>query len=129
MMNDTDSPLPAAANLPDAQTVAHLTVDAASDKKAQDIVLLDVRQVTTLADYFMICTATSERQLRAVADGIEEALDRLEVAPLHREGKPADGWMLLDYGDVVVHIFAPAQRQYYRLEKLWDAATTVVRVQ
>jgi ribosome-associated protein len=127
MMN-SESPLPA-TDLPDDQTIAHLTVDAASDKKAQDIILLDVRQVTTLADYFMICTATSERQLRAVADGIEEALDRFAVDPLHREGKPSDGWMLLDYGDVVVHIFAPAQRDYYRLERLWEAATTVVRVQ
>src|SRR5579859_3858858 len=124
-MND-ESQAQAAVALTDAQTVAHLMVDAASDKKAQDIVLLDVREVTTLADYFLICTATSERQLRAVVDGVEEALDRVAVTPLHREGQPADGWMLLDYGDVVAHIFGPAQRAYYRLEELWQAAVTVV---
>ncbi|GAC1435055.1 MAG: ribosome silencing factor [Chloroflexota bacterium] len=104
-------------------------VDAAAEKKAQDIVLLDVRKVTSLADYFVICTATSERQLRAVAEGVEEALDGVGLAPLHREGKAPDGWMLLDYGDVVVHIFAPTHRDYYKLEELWEAATTVVRVQ
>jgi len=112
-----------------AQETAHIMVDAASDKKAQDIVLLDVHSVSSLADYFLICTATSDRQTRSVAEGIDEALSRRGVEPLHREGKQGDGWLLLDYGDVVAHIFAPADREYYGLEEIWKSGVTVVRIQ
>ncbi len=116
---------------PDAETqeIAHLIVDAASDKKAQDIVLLDVHNVTSLADYFVICSATSDRQMHAVAEGIEEVLDHYSITPLRREGRPPDGWIVLDFGDIVAHIFAPDQRAFYKLEEVWTAATTVVRVQ
>jgi len=108
---------------------ARLMVDAATDKKAQDVVLLDVRHISSLADYFVICTAAVERQLRAVAEGIEEALDAVNVPPYKREGTPADGWVLLDYSDVIVHIFTPDQREFYRLEALYEQAHVVVRVQ
>jgi ribosome-associated protein len=113
---------------PDALTVGHLVVDAAADKKAHDIVLLDVRGVASFTDYFVICSGTSERQIRAIADGIEEALSRQGVHPYRREGKPADGWVLLDYSDVVVHIFAPEPRAFYSLEKLWERGRIVVRL-
>lgn len=108
---------------------ARLMVDAAADKKAQDIVLLDVREFSSLADYFIVCSAQVERQMRAIAEGIEEALDAVFVPPYRREGTPADGWVLLDYGDVIVHIFSNEQRDYYRLEQLWEQAHLVVRVQ
>ncbi|MGH2346379.1 MAG: ribosome silencing factor [Chloroflexota bacterium] len=108
---------------------ARLMVDAAADKKAQDIVLLDVKSFSSLADYFIVCSASVERQIRAIAEGIEEALDAVQVPPYRREGTPADGWVLLDYGDVIVHILSTEQRDYYRLEQLWEQAHLVVRVQ
>lgn len=114
--------------IPDALGVAHLIVDAASDKKAQDILLLDVRGVASFADYFVICSGTSERQIRAIGDGIDEALSDRGVEPYKREGTPADGWVLLDYSDVVVHIFAPEQRNFYGLEKLWSRGRIVARL-
>jgi ribosome-associated protein len=108
---------------------ARLMVDAAADKKAQDIVLFDVKDISSLADYFIVCSAQVERQIRAIAEGIEDALDAVDVPPYRREGTPADGWVLLDYGDVIVHIFSSEQRDYYRLEQLWENAHLVVRVQ
>ena len=103
--------------------IARLMVDAASDRKAQDIILMDVRQISSLTDYFVICTASVERQIRAVGDGVEAALHSVGEAPYKREGTAADGWVLLDYGDVILHIFSPDQRDYYKLESLWDQAT------
>src|SRR5579862_4984976 len=101
-----------------AVETARLMVDAATDKKAQDILLLDVRKISSLTDYFVICTASVERQIRAVMEGVEEALDAVNVPPYKREGTPADGWVLLDYGDVIMHIFSPDQRAFYKLEAL-----------
>jgi ribosome-associated protein len=112
----------------EALDIAHMIVDAASDKKAQDILLLDVSEVAGFTDYFVICSGTSERQIRAVADGIDEALAERGVEPYKREGTPADGWVLLDYSDVVVHIFAPEQRAFYSLEKLWERGRVVARL-
>ncbi len=82
-----------------------------------------------MADYFVICTADSERQMKAVLEGIEEDL-RIEGArPIHVEGEQDSGWILADYGDVVCHVFKPEEREFYRLEELWDGAKTVVRIQ
>ncbi len=120
-----ESRLPALSSLDTARKM----VDAASDKKALDIVLLDVRKISSLADYFVICSAVVERQIRAIAEGVEEALDALDVPPYKREGTPADGWVLLDYGDVILHIMTADQRAYYRLEQLWEQAQIVVRLQ
>ncbi|MGH2411592.1 MAG: ribosome silencing factor [Chloroflexota bacterium] len=108
---------------------ARLMVDAAADKKAQDIVLFDVKSFSSLADYFIICSAQVERQIRAIAEGIEEALDAVQIPPYRREGTPSDGWVLLDYGDVIVHVMSNEQREYYRLEQLWEQAHIVVRIQ
>ena len=124
----TPQPQPEASTLSALET-ARVVVDAATEKKAQDIVLLDVRKMSSLADYFVILTAGVDRQIRAVAEGIEEQLDEVNIPPYKREGTPADGWVLLDYGDVIVHIFSPAQRAFYRLEALWEQAQVVVRVQ
>lgn len=91
--------------------------------------MLDLRRVSLLADYFVICSGSSERQIRAIRDDIiEETRNEGHRRP-RQEGQSASGWVLLDYGDVVVHIFAPAERDYYRLEELWADAAAVVRVQ
>jgi len=109
--------------------MARRIVELAEDKKAADIVLLDLTGLTTLADAFVICSGGSERQLDAIADGIVEGLRGEQVRPIGREGTAASHWVLVDFGSVVVHIFTPPERDYYSLEKHWAAARTVLRVQ
>ena len=109
--------------------VARRVVELAEDKKAADIVLLDLTGLTTLADAFVICSGGSERQLDAIADGIVEGLRAEKVRPIGREGLAVSHWVLLDFGAVVVHIFTPPERDYYSLEKHWSEARTVLRVQ
>jgi ribosome-associated protein len=109
--------------------VARKIVDAAEDKKAADIVLLDVSELTSFTDYFVICSGGSERQLGAIGDGIAEALRDEGVRPIGREGGSNSHWTLLDFGFVIVHIFAPPERDYYQLERHWAKAKTVLRVQ
>jgi len=109
--------------------VARRIVDAAEDKKAADIVLLDVSALTSMADYFVICSGGSERQLGAIGDGIAEKLREEGVRPIGREGGATSHWTLLDFGAVIVHIFAPPERDYYQLERHWSKAKTVLRVQ
>lgn len=95
---------------------------AAVDGKAEDLLLLEVASLTTLADYFIICNGSSDRQIRAIADRVEEAAKEMGATLHHREGVEEARWALLDYGDVVVHIFDAATREYYRLEELWADA-------
>jgi len=113
----------------EATELAKKIVDIAADKKAEDVVLLDIRRLTTIADYFVICSGTSERQIAAITQAVLEEMDKESIAPLHSEGIGESGWVLLDYGSVIVHIFAPEVRDYYRLERLWSQALTVVRIQ
>jgi ribosome silencing factor RsfS/YbeB/iojap len=109
--------------------MARRIVELAEDKKAADIVLLDLTGLTTLADAFVICSGGSERQLDAIADGILEGLRAEKIRPIGREGTAASHWVLVDFGSVVVHIFTPPERDYYSLEKHWAEARTVLRVQ
>jgi len=109
--------------------LAQRIVDVASDRQAQDVVLLDISQIASFADYFVICSGTSERQLKAIVDNVVESLEREGFHPVHTEGAPSSGWVLIDYGSVIVHVFAPEERDYYRLERLWGEAPTIVRVQ
>lgn len=109
--------------------LARLIVDIVSDKKGEDILLLDTRAVSFISDYFVIATAASDRQLKAVADEIQKQLKKDRILPLGVEGKPDSGWVLLDYGSVIAHLFSPGMRDYYRLEKLWEHAPVVVRMQ
>ena len=109
--------------------IARRIVELAEDKKAADIVLLDLTGLTTLADAFVICSGGSERQLDAIADGIVEGMRAEKVRPIGREGTAASHWVLVDFGAVVVHIFTPPERDYYSLEKHWAEARTVLRVQ
>ena len=91
--------------------------------------LLDVRSSTTVADYFVICTAGTERQLRAVLRAIDEDLVKEGAQSPRIEGSPETGWVLLDFRDVIVHLFTPEQREFYRLERLWRQAQPIVVVQ
>jgi ribosome-associated protein len=100
-------------------------VAAAEDKKAADIVLLDLRKAAGFADYFLICSGGNARQIRAIADGIMEALASDGAKPAHVEGYERSEWILLDYFDFIVHIFARETRQFYGLERLWGNAETV----
>jgi ribosome-associated protein len=114
----------------EALRLARRIVDLASDKQASDIVLLDIRGISLIADYFVICTAGSERQTAAILKDLgEKVLEEFRRKPLHTEGAADSGWVLLDYGDVIVHVFSPSQRSFYNLEQLWAAATPVVRLQ
>lgn len=113
----------------DAADIARAAVDAAANKKADDIVLLDIRDVTSMADYFVICSASTDRQVKAVVEGIEQELKADGVRPLLVEGEQSSGWVLIDFGEVVCHVFKPVEREYYRLEDLWQGAKTLVRMQ
>ena len=122
---DAGIPVPDRAPL----DLARRIVELAEDKKAADIVLLDLGDLTTLADAFVICSGGSERQIDAIADGILGGLRDEGVKPIGREGTPESHWVLLDYGSVIVHVFTPPERDYYQLERHWSAARTVLRVQ
>jgi len=113
----------------EALEVAHRAVVAAGDKQASDIVLLDARAVCSFADFFVICAGDSARQVHAIYDEIEHSLKKEGVLPHHREGTLDSGWLLLDYGDVIVHIFDALERGYYQLDELWSGAKTVLRIQ
>ena len=101
-----------------------------SDVKGEDIHLIDLRDITPIADYFVICSGNSERQLKAIVDRItEEIKHETRIRPYHTEGNSSGGWVLIDYGSVVVHAFTPEQRDYYKLEEFWSAGKTIVRIQ
>jgi ribosome-associated protein len=99
------------------------------DKKATDVVILDIRSQSVIADYFVICTGNNPRQIQAIASAIEDKLDEINVPAKGFEGAADNGWMLLDCGDVIVHIFGPLEREFYRLERLWSSAPSVVYLQ
>jgi ribosome-associated protein len=110
--------------------LAHRIVDLAEEKQAVDITLLDLREVSMLADYFVICTAESSRQTAAILDSMAMELKKDGLLPLHpAEGDPGAGWTLLDYADVVVHVFDAPTRSYYNLEQLWKDAPVVLKIQ
>lgn len=96
-------------------------IEAALDKKAQDAVVIELGEVCSFTDYFLVCTGTSTRHNQTIADGIEERLRLEGVRPLHIEGRSEGEWILLDYVDFVVHIFSARAREFYDLERLWRA--------
>jgi ribosome-associated protein len=105
--------------------LAHLCVEIARDKKCEDVLLLDVGRTTVLADYFLIATARNRRQLRAVGEGIARAASKEGCKARHVEGAGGERWVLLDLGDVVVHVFDAEARSFYDLESLWADAPRV----
>jgi ribosome-associated protein len=99
-----------------------LAAHAASEKKATDLVALDLTSVASFTEYFLICTAASTRQVQAISEAVEEQLRARGKRPLHREGSSGAEWVLLDYGDFIVHVFTSASRKFYDLERLWRDA-------
>lgn len=107
--------------------LARYVVDIVEDRKAEDIVLLDLRPDTVIADFFVIANGTSERQLRALADYVrEDVKENTREIPFSMEGTPESGWILMDYGSVVVHLFSGDQREYYDIEGLWSQVANVL---
>jgi ribosome-associated protein len=112
----------------DASELAHRIVEIASDKKGNDIVMLRTAELTTMADYFVICSGRSDRQVQALAGAIVDELREEGIRPLGTEGRQSARWVLLDFGSVIVHVFAPEEREFYGLERLWGKAAQVVRI-
>ena len=104
------------------KSLKQMIAEAASDKKAQDIVFIDMQNVSLVADYFIICSGTSVPQVKAIADNIEEKLQEAGHQVIHREGYREGRWVLLDYGTCVAHIFLTEEREFYHLERLWGDA-------
>ena len=109
--------------------VARRIVDLLADRQAEEIVLLDVRNVASFADYFVIATAINPRQTKAIVESLRRTLRDDGLRARHQEGALDSGWVLLDYGDVIVHIFSSEQRAFYALEELWQEAKRVVQIQ
>src|SRR3989304_10337092 len=113
----------------EAGVLARKIVDLLSEKQAEDVLLLDISKVASFADYFVIASGGTGRQLKAMLECVDEGLSPEGVEPLGREGDAASGWALLDYGDVIVHLFDPEKRGHYDLEGVWYDATPGVRGQ
>lgn len=104
-------------------------MELAEDKQANEIVLLDIRPQSTIADYFVVCSGDNDRQIRAIVEHIDETVTQEFGLNPRMEGSPETGWIVLDYADVVVHVFSSAQREFYRLERLWSKVPPVIVVQ
>jgi ribosome-associated protein len=104
---------------------AQLCARAADSKKAFEILVLDLRKLTTICDYFVVCSGSNSTQVGAIAEGVGGDLAKAGIHPSHVEGATGATWVLMDYGDVVVHIFEEQTRVYYRLEKLWGEAPRI----
>ena len=114
------------SGIPESRAVATAAARAAAAKQGEDVVILDVRDLIVITDYFVIATGTSERQVRTIVEEVEKALRARGVRPIRREGEVDARWVLLDFVDVVVHVFGQAEREYYDLERLWRDAPRIV---
>ena len=115
--------------LRDVAQDAKLAVDLASEAIASDILLLDITGSSDFADYFVIMTASSARQINSLSETIDKGLRKAGLSRHHKEGTPASGWVLLDFGDLIIHIFASDKREHYNLESAWSQAIQVIRLQ
>lgn len=115
-------PVASAGRLPSAMDRAILAARIANDHKAKDVLVLDLRGLTPLFDFFVLCTGNSRRQLRTIAEEVDAGLRSVGDKRIGIEGYEASQWILQDYGDVVVHVFEPSKRVYYELEELWADA-------
>lgn len=112
-----------------ADDLARKVVDLLADRQAEDIILLDISQVAGFADYFVIASAINPRHMRALLETLDKDLKAEAEHALHQEGTAESGWVLLDLGDVIVHLFSPEERSYYDLEGLWSQGVAVVHIQ
>ena len=112
----------------EANELAHAVVDVIAGKKGSNVVMLDMRNVTLLADYYVLCDGSSKRQIDAISDELLESLRKDGPQRAVIEGTAESGWVLIDFGSVIVHIFSPEKRAYYQLEELWKEAPIVVRM-
>ncbi len=110
---------------PEAIAMAQAAAEASADKLATEIVAIDVSEYLVISDVFLLCTAANDRQVRAVVDAIEERLLREGAKPIRREGEKESRWVLLDYGDVVVHVQVAEERIHYALERLWKDCPSI----
>jgi ribosome-associated protein len=115
----------------ESRELANRITEIIVDRQGEDIVLLDLTEVTTFTDYFVICTAGSRRQLDALQNAIREGVKQSEqrLVALNVEGDPESGWVLVDYNSVIIHLFSDEMRKFYRLEELWSNARTIARIQ
>jgi ribosome-associated protein len=104
-----------------------VAVAAAHSRKAEDLTVLNLAAISDFTDRFLICSGTNERQVQAIAEAIQETLRKGGAKPIHVEGQRTGNWVLLDYGDLVAHVFQPAPREFYGLEKLWSDAEDETR--
>ena len=119
----------AGRRLLESAELAQRIADLLSDRQAEDIVLMDIGKVSSFTDYFVVATATNPRQLGALVDALQRDLRDDGLRPIRTEGAPDSGWVLIDFGDAVVHLFGPEERAYYNLEGLWAQGVSVVHIQ
>jgi ribosome-associated protein len=113
----------------DTLELAHAIVRALEEKKGEDIIVLDINEISLLADYFVICSGTSPRMIDALSEAVvDEVKEKHSLRP-RIEGTSHGGWILADYGDVILHLFSPDRREYYALENLWQDARVVLHMQ
>jgi ribosome-associated protein len=127
-MSKRNNVTPGEAGRPEADDLEKLMIAAAaaSERKALDMVAIDIRKIASFAEYFLVCSGTSTRQVQAIADEVMEKLrEARDARPLHTEGYETAMWILLDYGDLIVHVFTEDSRQFYQLERLWRDAERV----
>lgn len=109
--------------------LAHTIVEALEDKKGENIVLMDLQNIAMFTDYFVICTGTSDRMLDALADAVIDKTREVAKVKGRAQGDPASGWVVVDFGGVIVHCFAPETRDFYKLEELWKEGKILLRLQ
>lgn len=109
--------------------VARSTVDVLEDKKGEKILLMDIHEISSFTDYFILCNGTSDRMLDSLAQAVAENAHKNFQLEVKMEGRAEDGWVLVDLGDVIVHLFSPDQRDYYQIESLWHKGKVLVRLQ
>ena len=111
------------------EQLARALVEAVADRKAEDIVLLDLRSISVISDFFVICSGTSERQINTLVRTLVDKADEMGYPSKRIEGTSDGGWVLIDFEDVIAHVFSPQQRAFYRLEELWRDALPLLLLQ
>ena len=109
--------------------ITRLIIEALEEKKAENIVLLDIHEIVSFTDYFIICSGTSDRMIDSLADAVLENAKHSAELLGKKEGQASSGWVLVDFGDIIVQLFSPDQRDYYRLEQLWEKGKILLHVQ